>query len=34
MIIDLDDTREADYGTYYTRRKPLSLAAIEDMPGI
>jgi hypothetical protein len=31
---DLDDTRNRRYGEYYTRKKPLSLAAIEDRPGI
>jgi hypothetical protein len=34
VIHDLDDTRVASYGTYYTRRKPPTLAAIKDLPGI
>jgi hypothetical protein len=34
VVHDLDDTREAPYGAYYTRKKPLTLAAIRDLPGI
>jgi hypothetical protein len=34
VVHDLDDTRQADYGVYYTRKKPLTLAALEDRPGI
>jgi hypothetical protein len=34
LVHDLDDTREAQYGVYYTKKKPLSLAAIRDAPGI
>jgi len=28
VVHDVDDTREAPYGVYYTRKKPLTLAAI------
>ncbi len=32
---DLDDTRQDAYGVYYTQKKPLTLAAMEnDLPGI
>jgi hypothetical protein len=34
LVHDLDDTRQAQYGVYYTKRKPLTLAAIQDLPGI
>ncbi len=35
LIHDLDDTRKTPYGVYYTQRKPLTLAALEnDLPGI
>lgn len=34
VVIDVDDTRRARYGAYYTKRKPLSLAAIRKVPGI
>ena len=34
VVHNLDDTRQADYGVYYTRKKPLTLAALEDLPGI
>lgn len=34
LVHDVDDTREARYGVYYTRKKPLTLAAIKDLPGI
>jgi hypothetical protein len=34
LVHDLDDTREAQYGVYYTKKKPLSLAAIREAPGI
>jgi len=34
VVRDLDDTRQAPYGVYYTRKKPLTLAAIKDLPGI
>ena len=35
MVYDLDDTRKNAYGRYYTRKKPLTLAAIDnDLPGI
>ena len=29
LVQDIDDTREAKYGAYYTRKKPLSKAALE-----
>jgi len=29
LVHDPDDTREAPYGVYYTKKKPLSLAALE-----
>jgi hypothetical protein len=31
---DLDDTRQARYGVYYSQKKPLTLAALKDLPGI
>ena len=35
LIHDLDDTREAPYGIYYTQKRPLTLAAFDDtLPGI
>ena len=34
LVHDLDDTRQARYGVYYTKKKPLTLAAIKDSPGI
>jgi hypothetical protein len=35
MVHDLDDTRKTPYGVYYTHKKPLILAALEnDLPGI
>jgi hypothetical protein len=34
VVHDLDDKRKAPYGVYYTRRKPLTLAAFRDLPGI
>jgi len=34
LVNDLDDTRQAKYGVYYTQKKPLTLAAIEDLLGI
>jgi hypothetical protein len=31
----VDDTRKTPYGVYYTQKKPLTLAALEnDLPGI
>ena len=29
LVQDIDDTREARYGAYYTRKKPLTIAALE-----
>ena len=35
LVHDLDDTRKAPYGVFYTQKKPLNLAALEDdSPGI
>ena len=34
LVHDLDDTRQARYGVYYSQKKPLKLAALEDLPGI
>ena len=29
LVHDIDDTRKADYGFYYTQNKPLTAAALE-----
>ena len=29
LVQDIDDTREARYGVYYSRKKPLTAAAFE-----
>lgn len=34
LVHDVDDTREAKYGVYYTQKKPLSVAALPELPGI
>jgi hypothetical protein len=35
LVHDLDDTRKNAYGVYYTQKKPLTLAALENnLPGI
>jgi hypothetical protein len=35
LVHDLDDTRKTPSGVYYTQKKPLTLAALEnDLPGI
>jgi len=34
LVHDVDDTREAGYGAYYTKRKPLTAAALGGVPGI
>ena len=35
LVHDLDDTRVNDYGVYYTQKRPLTLAALENnSPGI
>ena len=34
LVHDVDDTRMAQYGVYYTQKKPLTLAALEELPGI
>lgn len=30
LVRDLDDTRIAKYGAYYSQKKPLTLAAIKE----
>lgn len=35
LVQDLDDKREHPYGRYYTQKRPLTLAALDDvLPGI
>ncbi len=34
LVHDVDDTRTAQYGVYYTQKKPLTLAALGVLPGI
>ena len=34
LVHDLDDTRRAQYGEYYTKKRPLTRAALERLPGI
>ena len=34
LVHDLDDTRQARYGVYYTKKRPLTLAALQEKPGI
>ena len=40
LVMDLDDTRQAQYGVYYTQKKPLNRAVLErrlrhkEKPGI
>ena len=34
VVHDVDDTREARYGMYYTKKRPLAAAALEPLPGI
>jgi len=35
LVHDLDDTREKEYGVYYTQKRPLKLAALNNIsPGI
>lgn len=34
LVHDVDDTRTARYGVYYTKKKPLTTAALEQLPGI
>ena len=34
LVHDVDDTREAEYGVYYTNKRPLTLAAIKRQPEI
>ena len=30
LIVDVDDTREKEYGAYYTKQKPLRAAALKS----
>jgi hypothetical protein len=30
LVVDVDDTREAEYGSYYTKQKPLKAAALKS----
>lgn len=30
LVVDVDDTRNAEYGTYYTKQKPLKAAALKS----
>lgn len=34
LVQDVDDTRVAKYGVYYTKKKPLTAAALEELPEI
>ena len=34
IVRDLDDLRQKSRGEYYTRKRPLSLAALQELPGI
>jgi hypothetical protein len=34
LIHDVDDTRQARYGVYYTQKRPLTMAALEETSGI
>ena len=34
LVHDLDDMRRASYGEYYTKKRPLTRAALQDLPGI
>jgi hypothetical protein len=34
LVHDIDDTRKAQYGVYYTQKKPLNAAALEKLPQI
>ncbi|MBI4670137.1 MAG: DUF3800 domain-containing protein [Chloroflexi bacterium] len=34
LVRDLDDTRKAKYGVYYTQKKPLKIAALPEPPEI
>jgi hypothetical protein len=34
LVQDVDDKREKPYGMYYDKKKPLTAAALEDLPGI
>ncbi len=34
LVHDVDDTREAEYGTYYTKDRPLTLTALKQEPEI
>lgn len=34
LVLDVDDVREAPYGRYYTKKKPLNFAALEGRLGV
>lgn len=34
LVQDVDDIRAAKYGAYYTKKKPLTIAALEELPEI
>ena len=34
LVMDIDDKRGSRSGTFHTQRKPLAIAALEEMPGI
>ena len=34
LVVDVDDTRATQYGVYYTQKRPLSLAALDNGQGI
>ena len=34
LVMDMDDTREADYGVYYNQRRPLTAESVAGSPGI
>lgn len=34
LVQDIDDTREASYGMYYSKKKPLRAAALGGVPGV
>lgn len=34
LVLDMDDVRDNQYGTYYTQKRPLTLAALKELPGI
>ena len=32
LVMDIDDTRETPYGVYYTEKRPLTAAALNEAP--